>query len=76
MSYQGRVVSINSRECSGLIRDIKGNEFIFTQWECKDDKMPLPGDQVTFIKDEDWRTINVALMVATTGLLPNNLANE
>jgi hypothetical protein len=63
----GRVVSIDSRESSGLIVDQKGREYIFTQWECKDDLLPYVGSEVSFIKDDAWETINVAIDVVPLG---------
>ncbi len=63
MLKQGKVVWIDYKNNSGLIEDRKGNEYIFTQYECKDDEFPPIGREVSFIHDTDWTTIRVATNV-------------
>ncbi len=63
MIREGTVVSIDTENNSGLIEDRKGKEYIFTGYECKDDQLPSVGDEVSFVKDQDFVTINVATMI-------------
>lgn len=59
----GRVKSVDPKNNSGLIIDKNGREFIFTQFECRDEVLPLQGEKVSFIHDPDFKTINVAVWI-------------
>lgn len=59
----GKVISINKAERSGLITDFRGREFIFLVKDCKDEAIPKLNTRVTFIKDDDFKTIDVAVVV-------------
>jgi hypothetical protein len=60
---EGTVVSVDPKNNIGLIRDTSGREFMFTQWECKDSRLPEKFERVTFKKDEDYRIHNIAIEV-------------
>jgi len=63
MVRTGKVISIDKRNRSGVIRDDKKQEFCFSQAECKDQMLPQLFSTVSFEHDPDWISIKVAIHV-------------
>ena len=63
MKRSGTVLKIFSDKQSGTILDSNQTEFVFTIFNFSGRVMPTVGANVTFIKDVDYKTINVAIEV-------------
>lgn len=56
MIRTGKVMQVNSAENSGIIRDVRGKDYLFTLAECVAGVLPPLYSTVHFEKDEDFST--------------------
>lgn len=63
MIRTGKVMSIEADRKSGIIRDVRGKDYFFSIDEVDNQQMPPLYSQVTFIKDEDFKSTLVACLV-------------
>lgn len=64
MIRSGKLMSIDRLTNSGVIRENGSRkEYLVTASECKDQTLPPLYSTVTFIKDEDFKSTNVAMLV-------------
>jgi hypothetical protein len=59
------IVKVSAGIC-GVIQDGQGKEFYFSITECVEGKLPEIGDLVTFTKDPDFKSTDVAQLVKPT----------
>ena len=59
----GKVMSIDKTTNTGIIRDQRGRDFFFYGYECENDQLPPLYSVVSFIKDEDFKSTNVACLI-------------
>lgn len=70
MVRSGIVTQLNRHEGSGTIEDANGREFFFHESECCEEEIFSVGTQVTFVKDTDFKSTNVAALVKRSALCP------
>jgi hypothetical protein len=63
MVRKGSVIRLSHQDNSGVILDDKGREFYFHANECEGDILPPLDAKVTFVKDTDFKSTNVASLV-------------
>ncbi len=63
MILYGRVTDIDTRTGSGIITCQQGRDFLFLRSDCHDETLPPIYSTVTFLKDRDYKTTNVAHLV-------------
>lgn len=63
MVRSGTVIRVDAFSNSGMIRDEKGREFYFHLQECCENKLPRLYSVVTFIKDQDFKSTDVAALI-------------
>lgn len=63
MVRQGLVISIDEKTLTGIIQDKKNRHFFFSVNECHGLRMPALFSKVTFIKDTDFKSTDVASLV-------------
>lgn len=63
MVRSGIVVQVNRAEQTGIIEDKNGREFFFSIHECVDNELPGLNSVVTFVKDPDFKSTDVASLV-------------
>jgi hypothetical protein len=69
MLRYGKIVSIDTSNKSGLLVEVGSKkEFFFTQYECKNEKLPKAGELVSFEKDTDFKHYNIAIRVHTESI--------
>lgn len=59
----GKVIEIDKISKTGTITDHRGRDFFFALKDCKDHKFPKVNTPVVFIRDEDYVTTDVAILV-------------
>ena len=63
MVLSGIVKEVNKATKSGVIQTKLGKEYFFNISECVENELPVQWSNVTFIKDPDFKTTNVAMLV-------------
>lgn len=63
MIRTGKVMSIDKKSNSGIIRDIRGKDYFFSGVECYGEQLPPLYSTVTFVKDDDFKQTNVAMLI-------------
>jgi hypothetical protein len=63
MVRSGIVVRVDVKDQTGIIEDKNGREFFFCVQECFEGKLPEMHAVVTFVKDPDFKTTDVASLV-------------
>ena len=63
MFRSGIVVEIDYRNKTGIIEDKNKNEFFFSAVECENQDLPRLHSVVTFVKDPDFKSTNVASLI-------------
>ena len=58
----GKIMSLDPKSNTGVIRDVRGKDFLFYFAECENDTPPPVHSLVTFERDEDFQ-IEVACVV-------------
>ncbi len=64
MILNGKVMKLDHATGTGVIRDLRGKEFFFRADDCKDAQLPPLHSFVTFMRDEDFKSTNVATLVS------------
>lgn len=59
----GKIMSIDAKTRTGVIRDDSGRDFYFSAVECEGENIPPKFSSVSFIKDPDFKSANVACLV-------------
>lgn len=63
MIHLGTVTTINRADNSGAITDKRGREFFFSIQDCCENELPTLHSKVTFVKDKDYLSTNVATLI-------------
>jgi len=63
MVRSGIVKSLDRAQKCGVIEDAKGREFFFTAFECDGQELPKLHTVVTFVKDPDYKSTDVAMLI-------------
>lgn len=63
MIRRGTVISIDHKTNTGVIKDVRGKEFFFSNVNCQDKVTPRLNQKVKFVKDSDFQSTNVATQV-------------
>lgn len=66
MVKSGIVTSVCRATYTGTIEDSKGREFFFSIDECVELELPKLYSTVTFIKDPDYKSTDVAALIKTS----------
>jgi hypothetical protein len=59
----GTVISLNKAEQTGIIVDKNNREYFFSVHECCENELPPMWSEVTFVKDADFKSTNVAMLI-------------
>lgn len=68
MVYSGIVKQVCKATKTGVIEDKNGREFFFSIDECCENELPPLWSTVTFVKDPDYKSTNVAALVKRSPL--------
>jgi hypothetical protein len=69
MVKSGLVVSLNHADQTGIIECSKTKqEFFFSVNECFEGRLPRIWEHVTFIKDADFKTTDVAALIKSSSV--------
>lgn len=60
---RGIVQKISEDNVSGILIDERGREYFFFTSEVKDGVYLNPGELVTFIRDADFKSTNIAIFI-------------
>jgi hypothetical protein len=63
MFKSGIVIQVDHKTQTGVIEAKNGTEFFFSASECEGGELPAIHSVVTFIKDQDFKSTNVASLV-------------
>jgi hypothetical protein len=63
MVKSGMVISVDASQQCGVIQDDKKRQFFFSINECCDNRLPSVYTTVTFVKDPDFKSTNVAMLI-------------
>jgi hypothetical protein len=63
MVRSGIVKSVDRTYNCGVIEDKNGNEFFFNGSECLEGELPAQWSVVTFVKDPDYKSTKVAMLI-------------
>ena len=69
MLKSGTVVSLNHADKTGIIVDAKNKEYFFSITECYEGRLPNVWDEVTFVKDPDFKSTPVAMLIKSTEVM-------
>jgi hypothetical protein len=63
MVRSGLVIMLNRADNTGIIQDARKREFFFSIHECVENELPKLYSTVTFVKDADYKSTDVAALI-------------